>query len=249
MKYLYALVIAHAAISDGAMMRSHAEDELLVTPIMLERSPHALSWHAGKDPPHMVAQCIHPAPFGKQCTRHSTGALRACLEIEGCTSLVCPDAGPYLKDTPQLRKKGIHGAICQVRSHNNGDEKNHGMCRPGGCAHVTFDAPVALMKRPHEMTEFDTTSEGVSDGPDIEARKWLAEEVLPPGARFLAVDPNLVHAASEWDQLTGILEGFAVMQRIGHWRAPEGTSTHANGGGGGRGHEHARSFVLYVVAL
>lgn len=29
----------------------------------------------------------------------------------------------------------IEGAICQMRSHQESDELNHGMCKPGGCTH------------------------------------------------------------------------------------------------------------------
>jgi len=93
------------------------------------RSADSVGWSKGSDPMHdLRAPCIHPPPFGQQCTVHRVDALTACLFL-GCHSVVCPDQTPYAKGKPA---KHIEGPICQVRAHGDANEKNHGMCKPGG---------------------------------------------------------------------------------------------------------------------
>ena len=175
-----------------------------VTLVSIERSHNAVSWRAGRDPPHDAEHCIHPPPFGRQCTRHSRGALLACLTMAGCTSLVFPDPAPYLKSSAALRKKRIEGAICQARSHADADERNHGMCKPSGCAVVSIEP---ARRDPDAL--FDST-----------ASAWLSAnaDAFPRGARLLGLHPNLVHAARKWPALQGVLDGLQLRE-IGHWRA------------------------------
>ena len=94
------------------------------------RSPDSVGFNKVRDPKHdKAATCIHPSPFGIQCTTHRAHALGSCLAL-GCKALVCPDQRPYERGQP---KKRIAGAICQVRSHADLNEPRHGMCKPGGC--------------------------------------------------------------------------------------------------------------------
>lgn len=89
--------------------------------------------------------CIHPPPFGRQCTLHAGDSLRACLSAPGCRAITCPSPDPYTKPL-RPRHDGITGAICQLRSVRQGEfdagkskASNHGMCREGrtvGCKNV-----------------------------------------------------------------------------------------------------------------
>mmetsp|Transcript_3306 Transcript_3306/g.6730 ORF Transcript_3306/g.6730 Transcript_3306/m.6730 type:complete len:245 (+) Transcript_3306:54-788(+) len=101
-----------------------------------EVSPHAMSFKG--TPQHIDnGYCIHPPPFGAQCTVRSEDALAACAKADGCTSWVCPDQGLYLPDGGSAKSKGVTGPICQLRSSATSlemDEINHGMCKPSGCA-------------------------------------------------------------------------------------------------------------------
>ena len=94
------------------------------------RSFDSVGFYRNSDPKHEKdARCIHPAPFGAQCTTHRVDALVSCLAL-GCEALICPDQRPYTKGQPA---KHIKGAICQVRNHADLNERRHGMCRPSGC--------------------------------------------------------------------------------------------------------------------
>merc|ERR1711988_1260434 len=35
--------------------------------------------------------CIHPPPFGNQCTMLRANAISTCLLLMGCSALTCPD--------------------------------------------------------------------------------------------------------------------------------------------------------------
>lgn len=94
-----------------------------------------------------VASCVHPSPFGTQCTMHSAHAMLACLSLAACTSLTCPSPEPYQRGA---RSDGIHGPICQARavsfaSWQGGTSRAsaHGMCKPSGC-HNFFLSPIDL---------------------------------------------------------------------------------------------------------
>lgn len=96
------------------------------------RTRDAASWRAGRDPWHRPSLgCIHPAPFGSQCTVPRQTALAACI-VADCTALVCPDQTPYTA-SGRLARRGVRGPICQLRNHTDLDETGHAMCRPGGC--------------------------------------------------------------------------------------------------------------------
>jgi hypothetical protein len=102
-------------------------------------SEDAIGWH-GKalDVPHHThpSSCIHPPPFGQQCTLHYADALLECLTLERCRAFTCPSPGPYRRGG---RKDGIRGPICQLRSismtrweRGERREAKHGMCRSRG---------------------------------------------------------------------------------------------------------------------
>ena len=94
------------------------------------RSYDSVGWTRGRDPSHDGTKgCIHPAPFGQQCTAHRADALYSCIGLN-CQGIVCPDQRPYQHGKPA---KGILGPICQIRNHNDANERNHGMCKPNGC--------------------------------------------------------------------------------------------------------------------
>jgi hypothetical protein len=97
------------------------------------RSMNSVGWRL-HDIMHEPALCIHPAPFGNQCTVHRQSAIASCLALQ-CKSVICPDQKPYIKGKP---KKGIRGAICQLRNHDVENEPRHGMCTPTGCTHWSF---------------------------------------------------------------------------------------------------------------
>ena len=78
--------------------------------------------------------CIHPPPFGKQCTLLREDALFACLKMPGCAALTCPDPS----ESWIGRKPGITGPICQARRNGVPKERNHGMCKPGGCINIAL---------------------------------------------------------------------------------------------------------------
>jgi len=108
-------------------------DTNMIEVVIESGSPDAVSWKrlvGGRS-----RYCIKPEPFGKQCTAFVENALRACLGLQGCVSLVCP--APR-----QVHLKSLAGrSICQARSHSKRDEKNHAMCRGQlGCTHLTLVA-------------------------------------------------------------------------------------------------------------
>ena len=110
-----------------------------VLDVKVSMSPHAIPWDAS-DVGHDRRYCIHPPPFGAQCTMHAVDAIHACASLPGCVGLVCPDPKPYWNGQPRRK---ITGPICQARGHLGGDgrwggERNHLMCKPGGCAHITL---------------------------------------------------------------------------------------------------------------
>ena len=91
-------------------------------------------------PASSAGACIHPPPFGEQCTMLADSALHSCLRLlPGCTSLTCPDPGPYSAPHPKIPRPG---PICQARSSRSAGawrqqgealEAGHPMCAPTGC--------------------------------------------------------------------------------------------------------------------
>lgn len=61
--------------------------------VSVAMSPHAIPDRPAFIP-HNSRLCIHPPPFGTQCTMHVQDAISACLGLEGCKGLVCPDPKP-----------------------------------------------------------------------------------------------------------------------------------------------------------
>ena len=96
--------------------------------------PDAIGWAgAAAGVPHDPTLCIHPPPFGTQCTVHRHAALAACLALPRCIALTCPDPRESHVGT-----RGITGPICQARSRAVAAERGHGMCKPGGCMNVAL---------------------------------------------------------------------------------------------------------------
>lgn len=101
-------------------------------------SSDAVGW-TSTGPLHDPQLCIHPAPFGKQCTMHEASSLASCLALPGCNALTCPAPGPYREGAK--RRDGIRAPICQARALKSSAawrgglnlERKHGMCKPGGC--------------------------------------------------------------------------------------------------------------------
>jgi hypothetical protein len=108
------------------------------------RGPDSIGW-AGLAHDR-AAGCIHPPPFGTQCTLLREDALAACLtRLPGCVAITCPDP----RESHIGRKPGITGPICQARRKQQADEVGHGMCRPGGCFNVLLaPLPAPAGRRP-----------------------------------------------------------------------------------------------------
>eukprot|EP00759_Apiculatamorpha_spiralis_P031536 PhF_6_TR3341/c0_g1_i1/m.4720 len=97
-------------------------------------SPHSIGW--GKMLSYQIdPSCLHPPPFGTQCTVPANESLRACDRVgPKCKAIICPDPSEYVpKVTPELARKGIQGPICLLRETIKQNELRHRMCRPGGC--------------------------------------------------------------------------------------------------------------------
>jgi hypothetical protein len=121
---LFVLVLAWSWISDAKLQSTSDIFNLPAVNIEWSRSMNSIGWSSNKDPPHQQnAPCIHPPPFGQQCTVHRTDAILSCLN-SNCAAVICPDQKPYANGKPS---KGITGPICQLRNHANENEKNHGM--------------------------------------------------------------------------------------------------------------------------
>ena len=99
-------------------------------------SHHSIGYTGAPKASPNNSYCIHPPPFGDQCTVLSEHALAACVVEEECTGYVCPDSHAYLPDGGNARSKGVTGPICQLRNSPSltTDELNHGMCLPDGCS-------------------------------------------------------------------------------------------------------------------
>jgi len=124
-----------ATTSTRSASNGHAISQLQAVRIEWSRSLNTISWSGSVDPKHDgTLGCIHPAPFGRQCTSHRVDALYGCLETN-CKAVLCPDQRQYVYDPAGwLKKKGIQGPICMLRNHLNSDtNKNHGVCEPSGC--------------------------------------------------------------------------------------------------------------------
>lgn len=112
--------------------------EVLTLPIMpmppvwtlhAERGFDAIGWTGLMSDPKYG--CITPPPFGQQCTLPRAMAIAACMAMEGCVAITCPD--PL---ESHIGTRGITGPVCQLRSKRMANEKGHGMCQPGGCINV-----------------------------------------------------------------------------------------------------------------
>ena len=124
------------------MSERSAENSTLVAALLLTsvRGPDAIGWTGrSSDVPHSEAfGCIHPPPFGEQCTVHARDALVACLRAQPqCHALSCPSPEPYQRGR---RRDGISAAVCQLRAVQHADwlggasrARRHGMCNFQGC--------------------------------------------------------------------------------------------------------------------
>ncbi|KAL1529515.1 hypothetical protein AB1Y20_000461 [Prymnesium parvum] len=101
----------------------------------VRRSTDSIGWAGLPHDPQY--RCIHPPPFGQQCTLLRRDALLSCLIMPGCVALTCPDPS----ESHIGRKPGITGPICQARREAVAREYNHGMCKPSGCINIAFRSP------------------------------------------------------------------------------------------------------------
>ena len=99
----------------------------------------AMNWLGpGRDVGQDARLCIHPSPFGAQCTMHSRDSLRSCLMLKGCNSFTCPSPEVYERGH---RRDKITSRVCQARSSFSYEQwhsgtrlaASHGMCSPTGC--------------------------------------------------------------------------------------------------------------------
>lgn len=118
------------------MLRANAS---AIVVMQFASSADAINWGPKNDVPHSARVCIHPPPFGQQCTVHSGNALAACASNTQCHALTCPSPEPYRA----RRRDGIHGPICQLRvtplpAWLAGSMRavKHGMCKPSRCANI-----------------------------------------------------------------------------------------------------------------
>ena len=110
------------------LVAGNCRQALLLEDVHGER---AINWA-----PHHVAHsaamgCIHPAPVGNQCMLRVEDAISACVSMDGCHSLLCPDA-PMAK----------HGSYCLARGAAYLEDplvERHGMCHfPHHCSSLFF---------------------------------------------------------------------------------------------------------------
>jgi len=98
--------------------------------IHAERSYDAIGY-GGDLPSNADYGCIDPPPFGTQCTLPRAAAIVACMAMQGCVAITCPDP----KES-HIGTRGITGPVCQLRTRRTPNERSHGMCRPGGCINL-----------------------------------------------------------------------------------------------------------------
>ena len=152
--------------------------------------PDAMNWIGPqRDVPQEAKLCIHPSPFGTQCTMHAPYSLRSCLLMKSCSSLTCPSPEPYERGR---RRDKITGKICQARSTVDYEQwrkgpgrlaASHGMCAPSGCnnffiAHVRVRGGLDFMREQlQELPPQTTIILLASNVPSSVTSGWLG---LPP---------------------------------------------------------------------
>ena len=158
----------------------------------VERGSDSIGWDGTLMHDHS-AGCIHPPPFGKQCTMLRANAVATCLLMAGCTALTCPDPS----ESHIGRKLGVTGPVCQARSSQVAKEKNHGMCRPGGCMNIAFKVHHSHGNHASSWTDAVNSSVPVSaaasvsivrfrpsSGVSAETLPALVDQLLLPGASW-----------------------------------------------------------------
>ena len=95
------------------------------------RSADAIGWTSL--PSDASFGCIHPPPFGRQCTIPREQAIASCMAMPHCVAITCPEPRES-----HIGERGITGPVCQLRARRTPDEKRHGMCRPGGCINIAL---------------------------------------------------------------------------------------------------------------
>ena len=134
-------------------------------------SRDAISSDLGSD----ARYCLTPPPFGHQCTVLLQDAVGACVAMPLCVGLVCPDVSAY------SRRRFRGGAICQARGSAVRDERNHGMCKPHGCAHVSIsranDSHVVRLPRTIDAPSFRAIARPAP-------RWWNNSTTTPPLTKF-----------------------------------------------------------------
>ena len=210
----------------------------------VQRSFDSIGWAGLRSDP--AFGCITPPPFGQQCTLPREYAIAACMAMEGCVAITCPEPAES-----HIGTRGIAGPVCQLRSKRTADERGHGMCRPEGCINIAL----SRVRRPPALHNWQSL--GGSPGaammrnpsllylngdihlhktllPDGIQRYWAlegsgsADEYVPNQAMLFAVDV--------------IPGGNATLSGHGgrvHFARPDLWSAERGGRAGGRPGRHA----------
>ena len=143
------------------------------------RGPDAINWNGkAADVPHSAIDCMHPPPFGQQCTTHASNALFACLRAQpACHALSCPSPEPY--QHARGRSDSITNAICQLRSEQlepwlkgSSRARRHGMCNFQGCRNF-FLTRVMIHRMPGGRRAPRGRYELIIAAPDQDAEQFL----------------------------------------------------------------------------
>lgn len=110
----------------------------------VQRSGDSIGW-AGIIPSDPKYGCIDPPPFGKQCTLPRAAAIAACMAMQHCIAVTCPDP-----TESHIGTRGITGPVCQLRSERTPNERGHGMCKPSGCVNIAL----SRIRRPNSLHDW-----------------------------------------------------------------------------------------------
>ena len=108
-----------------------------------QRSYDSIGWMTL---PHDAAfGCIDPPPFGRQCTLPQANAIAACMAMQRCVAVTCPEPRES-----HIGTRGITGPVCQLRATRTANERGHGMCKPGGCININL----SRIRRPAALSDW-----------------------------------------------------------------------------------------------
>ena len=217
-----------------------------------QRGPDSIGYALNSLPSDPKFGCIHPPPFGSQCTLPREAAIAACMALPRCIAVTCPDPAES-----HIGTRGITGPVCQLRASRTPNERGHGMCKPGGCLNVAL----SRIRRPAALHDWHTLggpSEALSNPsllflhgdtalhnlvlPKGVRRYWPLEgsalggdaaAALPNAGMLFVVDAvPLVRNATATAMTTQTLARYP---RPDLWRAERGGRAGGGGHGGARG--------------